>query len=80
MEEGVIIRLLLGEKIGISNLYDQIYLSEFDNSLSPLQLRRLLEKELPADSTGETLAGYSGSRKPPVRRNGNKLSEVWKPS
>ena len=32
----------------ISDLYDQIYLSEFDPSLSPLQLRRQLEKELPA--------------------------------
>ena len=40
----------------ISDLYDQIYLSEFDPSLSPLQLRRQLEKELPADSAGETLA------------------------
>ena len=39
----------------ISDLYDQIYLSEFDPSLSPLQLRRQLEKELPADSAGETL-------------------------
>ena len=25
------------------------------------------------------LYGYSGSRKPPVRRNGNQLSGVWKP-
>lgn len=40
----------------ISDLYDHIYLSEFDPSLSPLQLRRRLEKELPADSAGETLA------------------------
>ncbi len=39
----------------ISDLYDQIYLSEFAPSLSPLQLRRQLEKELPADSAGETL-------------------------
>ena len=44
------------QMVVISDLYDQIYLSEFDPSLSPLQLRRQLEKELPADSAGETLA------------------------
>ena len=43
------------QKYQMEVLYDQIYLSEFDPSLSPLQLRRQLEKELPADSAGETL-------------------------
>ena len=40
----------------ILDLYDQIYLSEFAPSLSPFRLRRQLEKELPADSAGETLS------------------------
>ena len=39
-----------------SDYYDQLYLSEFDPETTEMELRRRLEKDLPADASGDTLA------------------------
>ena len=39
-----------------SDYYDQLYLSEFDPETTEMELRRWLEKDLPADASGDTLA------------------------
>lgn len=39
-----------------SDFYDQLYLSEFDQEQTEMELRRQLEKDLPADASGDTLA------------------------
>lgn len=39
-----------------SDFYDQLYLSGFDPERTEMELRRQLEKDLPADASGDTLA------------------------
>ena len=39
-----------------SDYYDPLYLSEFDPETTEMELRRRLEKDLPADASGDTLA------------------------
>ena len=47
--------LLKNNRKVASDHYRQLFLARFDPALTPADLRRQLEKELPADSAGETL-------------------------